>query len=75
MRSKSSGKLGGEEDIDTLAETLCSHVKELYRYNEEIERKRSSLTDIEREITDLERKARYVTDSINKLQAKIGLQD
>lgn len=75
MRAKSSGKTGREEDIETLAETLCSHVKELYRYNEEIERKRSSLTDIEREITDLERKARHVTDSINKLQAKIGLQD
>jgi phage shock protein A len=75
MRAKSSGTVGREEDIDTLAETLCSHVKELYSYNEEIEKRRSSLTDIEKEITDLEQKARHVTDSINKLQARIQLEN
>lgn len=75
MRAKSSVTVGRDEDIDTLAETLCSRVKELYSYNEEIERKRSSLTDIEKEITVLEQKARHVTDSINKLQARIQLQD
>ena len=74
MRLKSSEKTGREGDMDTLAETLCYQVKELYRYNEEIERKRSSLSDIEREIIDLEQKVRHVTDSINRLQARIEME-
>ena len=69
---KSTKNRGREEDLESMAEVLCAHVKELYRCNEEIERKRSSVTDMEKEITILERKARHAADSINKLQAKIS---
>lgn len=71
MRATSTKNRGRDEDLDSLAETLCSHVKELYRYNEEIEKRRSSVMDMEQEITALEQKARHVTDSINRIQARI----
>lgn len=75
MRVKSRKIQGENEELNSLVEKLCTNVKELYYYNEEIEKKRSHLNNMEKEISDLELKARHVTVSINKLQAKIAHQN
>lgn len=72
MRAKSKQIPAEDDELRSLADRLCCHVKELYYYNEEIEKKRSMLSDMEKEISDLEQKAEHATATINKIQAKIA---